>query len=94
MEWHGANKSFVVMLILICWSVDLQETFVIGIIYQAQDNTFKQKKFLICLSQWKSKRFLLELVEKMEVFMSYTCIITPDFSILKHLTYIDTIMHG
>ena len=43
-EWHDANKSFVVMLILICWSVDLQETFVIGNIYQAQDNTFKQKK--------------------------------------------------
>ena len=42
-EWYDANKPFVVMLILICWSVDLQETYVIGNIYKAQDNTFKQK---------------------------------------------------
>ena len=27
------------MLILICWSVDLQETFVIGNFYQAQNRT-------------------------------------------------------
>ena len=26
---------------MICWSVDLQETFVIGYIYQAHDHTYK-----------------------------------------------------
>ena len=36
-----------------------------------------------------------KLAEKMEVFMSYTYIIRPDFSILKQITYhIDTIMPG
>ena len=41
-------KSFEVMLTLICWSVDLPETFAIGNIYQAQNNTFKQKNCKIC----------------------------------------------
>ena len=42
-EWHVAKKSFVVMIILICCSVGLQVIFVIGNIYKAQNNTFKQK---------------------------------------------------
>ena len=37
-------KSFVVMLTLICWSVDLPKTFVICNIYQAQNHTFKNTK--------------------------------------------------
>ena len=36
------------MLTLICWSVDLPETFVIGNIYQEQNNTFKQKNCKMC----------------------------------------------
>ena len=39
--FYVANKSFVVIILLICSSVDLQETFLIVNIYKAQIHTVK-----------------------------------------------------
>ena len=48
-EWHDANKSFVVYNVNFdLWSVYLLETFLTGNIYQAQNYTFKQKKCKMC----------------------------------------------
>ena len=54
------------MLTLICWSVDLPETFVIGNIYQHKI-TLLNKKIVKFVNPNKK----VKLVEKMEVFMSY-----------------------